>query len=101
MTAAPVDGLAADQPCWYGQADRRPGISRCPPTCNGECTHAERLGDGVQRFYCERHAFWRVSEVGRSHVRPLRAAERTSPAMPTSHGGPVDRSRPESGVMRT
>jgi hypothetical protein len=67
--------LAADVPCWYAPADRRPPISRCPAACNGPSTHAERLGDGVQRLYCEAHAFWRGTDVGRSHIRSLRPGE--------------------------
>jgi hypothetical protein len=66
---------AVRMPCWYAQGDRRPRISRCPATCNGSTTHAERLAGGTQRFYCEGHAFWRASEVGREHVRPLRPGE--------------------------
>lgn len=61
--------------CWYASAARRPHMSRCPTSCNGAPSSAERLGDGVQRFYCEAHAHWRASEVGKQYLRPMRTAE--------------------------
>lgn len=66
---------AADQPCWYANAAHRPMVSRCPATCNGATSHAERLADGHQQFYCEAHAHWRATEVGRQHLRTLEADE--------------------------
>ena len=68
--------LAVDAACWYAAATRRPSISRCPRACNGAPTHAERQGDGVQRFYCDAHAYWRGQEAGRSRLRLLEAGER-------------------------
>lgn len=67
--------LAVDAACWYADGGHRPPVSRCPATCNGASSHAERAADGSQRFYCEGHAYWRVSEVGRGHVRRLRPEE--------------------------
>lgn len=75
MDEALAGRLAEDMACWYADPDRRPTISRCPASCNGVTTHAERQGDGKQRFYCEGHAFWRASEIGRSRIRPLRPRE--------------------------
>ena len=72
---APSRTRADQQPCWYADGDRRPAISRCPAACNGRPTHAERQGDGIQRFYCEGHAHWRASDVGKRFLRPLRAGE--------------------------
>jgi hypothetical protein len=50
-------------------------MSSCPASCAGEVTHAERQGDGVQRFYCSGHALWRTQDVGRQRVRTLRSDE--------------------------
>jgi hypothetical protein len=61
--------------CWYADPARRPSLGRCPATCNGAPTHAERRADGSQRLYCEAHAYWRASEVGRHHLRALRPGE--------------------------
>jgi len=66
-----VTALAADRVddvCWYHDAARHPVISRCPEACNGRTTHAERQADGVQRAYCEAHAFWRGQDGGRSRL---------------------------------
>lgn len=70
-----MTGTAAATPCWYAEAAHRPPISRVPDACNGPTTHAERLGDGSQRFYCEAHAYWRAGDVGADHVRTLRDGE--------------------------
>ena len=75
MPAEPTSMRADDAPCWYAASERRPWISRCPATCNGPTTHAERRADGAQRFYCEGHAFWRTSEIGKGRLRLLRAGE--------------------------
>ena len=66
---------AAAMACWYADAAQRPPISRCPASCNGESTYAERRADGAQRFYCEAHGFWRGVEVGKGFLRLLRAGE--------------------------
>lgn len=78
LAGRPDERRAAHRQCWYADPDHRPTHSRCPAACNGAVTHAERLADGLQRFYCEAHAFWRASEVGGDHIRPLRPGERTS-----------------------
>lgn len=72
---APAAVAAELRACWYSEDHRRPAISRCPRACNGLSSHAERQGDGAQRFYCGDHAFWRATEVGKAHVRPLREGE--------------------------
>ena len=67
--------LAAGERCWYADAERRPELSRCPPVCIGECTHAERHSDGIQRFYCPDHAYWRTQEIGPGGLRRLAVGE--------------------------
>jgi hypothetical protein len=62
--------------CWYSAAEHRPRMSSCPAGCTGDTTHAERQGDGEQRFYCIEHALWRARDVGRQRVRTLRVGER-------------------------
>ena len=61
--------------CWYANAANRPRMSSCPGTCKGAATHAERQGDGIQRYYCSDHAHWRAGDVGRQHLRVLREDE--------------------------
>lgn len=67
---------AASMTCFYADASERPPISRCPAGCNGAATYAERRADGVQRFYCEAHGFWRGIDIGKDYLRLLREGER-------------------------
>ena len=79
MAGRPVSTSAPTTPtiCWYGTADHRPTMAVCPVECDSSPMHAERQGDGLLRRYCEAHAYWRAHDVGRRHVRPLRADELT------------------------
>jgi hypothetical protein len=67
----PVDAVPADSVCWYDEPSRHPSISRCPATCNGRPTHAERQADGAQRSYCEAHTHWRSQDGGRRRLYPI------------------------------
>jgi hypothetical protein len=67
-------------------------MSSCPVACVGGGTHAERQGDD-QRFYCSEHALWRAREVGRQHVRVLRADELTDEAAAGSTASAAPQSR--------
>jgi hypothetical protein len=47
--------------CWYADTGHRPRIGWCPAACSGQASHAERVGGGEQRTYCDTHAAWRRS----------------------------------------
>jgi len=58
-----TEGTAGSLACWYADPEHRPRIGRCPTTCSGPSTHAERVGAGELRTYCETHAAWRRASV--------------------------------------
>jgi hypothetical protein len=65
--------------CWYHELQRRPPIYWGPRRCNTGVTHAERLADGRQRFYCDAHARWRRADIPAAPVREMRPGEATRP----------------------
>ena len=63
--------------CWYHEVRRRPPIYWGPRDCGASVTHAERLADTTQRFYCDTHARWRGADKPSAPIREIRAGETT------------------------
>jgi hypothetical protein len=61
--------------CWYHDPQRRPPIYWGPGDCSTQSTHAERLANSTQRFYCDAHARWRRSDVPTAPVREMHPGE--------------------------
>lgn len=61
--------------CWYHDTQRRPPIYWGPGDCGAAVTHAERLADGTERFYCDAHARWRGADIRSAPIRAMRHSE--------------------------
>jgi hypothetical protein len=59
MTSSSEAYTGGSLACWYVEPQHRPRIGAGPTGCTGPSTHAERVGGGRKRTYCDAHAAWR------------------------------------------
>lgn len=63
MTSSSEAYTGGSLTCWYAEPQHRPRMGGCPTRCSGPSTHAERVGGGGKRTYCDAHAAWRRTSI--------------------------------------